>query len=122
LERDLIRSKLNYIHSFGYECRDIFCVTNRHSILLAVAKYRFSYTTLQAMSSKSTTTEKQDLRICQFIRTQRSVKQWIEEVLNIKDKLDEDLFKSLQSGVILCYLMLEIEERSIPRIQESILR
>ena len=58
-------------------------------------------------------------RVCEFIRTQRAVKIWIETVLNINGKLDEDLHKSLKSGVILCYLMLEIEERSIPRIQEN---
>jgi hypothetical protein len=58
-------------------------------------------------------------RVCEFVRTQRAVKIWIEAVLNINGKLDEDLHKSLRSGVILCYLMLEIEERSIPRIQEN---
>ncbi len=57
--------------------------------------------------------------VCEFIRKQRAVKIWIEAVLNINGKLDQDLQKSLQSGVILCYLMLEIEERSIPRIQEN---
>lgn len=58
-------------------------------------------------------------RVYQFKRTQYAVKNWIEEVLDIKGKLEEDLILSLKSGVILCYLMLEIEERSIPRIQEN---
>lgn len=39
--------------------------------------------------------------------------------MDIKGKLDDDLHKSLKSGVILCYLMMAIEDRSIPRIQEN---
>ncbi len=70
------------------------------------------------MATKSKT-EKEDIRICDFIRTQYATKLWIEEVLNIQGKLEENLHNSLKSGVILCYLMVEIEERSIPRIQEN---
>eukprot|EP01117_Protostelium_nocturnum_P003411 TRINITY_DN1442_c0_g1_i1.p1 TRINITY_DN1442_c0_g1~~TRINITY_DN1442_c0_g1_i1.p1 ORF type:complete len:806 (+),score=343.01 TRINITY_DN1442_c0_g1_i1:243-2660(+) len=60
-----------------------------------------------------------DARVADFIRTKRSVKKWIEEVLDINGDLDEDLYVSLRSGIILCYLMTAIEERSIPRIQEN---
>eukprot|EP00027_Filamoeba_sp_ATCC50430_P016850 CAMPEP_0168571736 /NCGR_PEP_ID=MMETSP0413-20121227/17521_1 /TAXON_ID=136452 /ORGANISM="Filamoeba nolandi, Strain NC-AS-23-1" /LENGTH=753 /DNA_ID=CAMNT_0008604661 /DNA_START=30 /DNA_END=2291 /DNA_ORIENTATION=+ len=60
-----------------------------------------------------------DDRICDYVRTRRAAKNWIEDVLDIKGKLDEDLHVSLRSGVILCYLMLAIEEGSIPRIQEN---
>lgn len=56
-----------------------------------------------------------DDRICDYVRTRRAVKNWIEDVLDIKGKLDEDLHVSLKSGVILCYLMLAIDEGSIPR-------
>eukprot|EP01119_Soliformovum_irregulare_P021238 TRINITY_DN7030_c0_g1_i1.p1 TRINITY_DN7030_c0_g1~~TRINITY_DN7030_c0_g1_i1.p1 ORF type:complete len:772 (-),score=249.29 TRINITY_DN7030_c0_g1_i1:38-2353(-) len=58
-----------------------------------------------------------DKRVCDYIRTQRSVKEWIEQVLQIQGKLEDDLHVSLKSGVILCHLMLEIEDRSIPNIQ-----
>lgn len=77
--------------------------------------------TKQSSSTQGTNKDKpkDDQQVCEFIRTQRSVKLWIEDVLGIQGKLDEDLHNSLKSGVILCYLMLEIEERSIPRIQEN---
>ncbi|PRP74759.1 hypothetical protein PROFUN_06620 [Planoprotostelium fungivorum] len=58
-----------------------------------------------------------DARFCDFIRTLRSVRLWVETVLDIK--LNDDLYISLKSGVILCYLMLAIEEGSIPTTQEN---
>jgi len=58
-----------------------------------------------------------DSRFCEFIRTLRSVRSWVEETLDIT--LNDDLFISLKSGVILCYLMQQIEPGSIPRIQEG---
>jgi hypothetical protein len=58
-----------------------------------------------------------DERVYEFINLQKAVKQWIEEVLSIK--LQDDLHPQLKRGVILCYLMKQIEENAIPRIQES---
>jgi hypothetical protein len=58
-----------------------------------------------------------DERLTLHLRTEKAVKEWIEKVLSIR--LDDDLQKALSTGVILCYLMTEIEERSIPRIQEN---
>jgi len=58
-----------------------------------------------------------DERLVLFQRTQRAVRDWIEMVLNIR--VSDDLQEALRNGVILCYLMQEIEERSIPRIQEN---
>lgn len=37
----------------------------------------------------------------------------------MKGKLDDDLFKSLKNGVFLCYLMEEIEPRSIPQVHQN---
>jgi hypothetical protein len=40
-----------------------------------------------------------DNRVFQFLRTRVAVKSWIENVLSIQGKLEDDLFKSLGSGV-----------------------
>lgn len=74
---------------------------------------------MASLSSQNLRNEVVDKRVWQFIRTQHAVRLWIEDVLEINGKLDEDLLVSLRSGVFLCYLMLELEERSIPRIQEN---
>jgi hypothetical protein len=46
-----------------------------------------------------------------------AVKIWIEEVLGIE--LPNDYFTALQNGAILCQLMLELKERSIPSINQA---
>jgi hypothetical protein len=43
--------------------------------------------------------EIQDVRVFELLRAQHSIKNWIEETLDIRGMLDEDLFTSLSSGV-----------------------
>ena len=50
-----------------------------------------------------------------FLKKQIVVKSWIEEVLNVK--LGDDLIAALKNGIVLCYLMMEIEPLAIPSIQ-----
>ena len=50
-----------------------------------------------------------------FLKKQQIVKGWIEEVLDVK--LGEDLIAALKNGIVLCYLMVDIEPRAIPTIQ-----
>lgn len=50
-----------------------------------------------------------------FLKKYIVVKSWIEEVLDVK--LGDDLIASLKNGIVLCYLMVEIEPRAIPSIQ-----
>eukprot|EP01103_Thecamoeba_quadrilineata_P016666 TRINITY_DN5625_c0_g1_i2.p1 TRINITY_DN5625_c0_g1~~TRINITY_DN5625_c0_g1_i2.p1 ORF type:complete len:802 (-),score=233.69 TRINITY_DN5625_c0_g1_i2:57-2462(-) len=57
-------------------------------------------------------------RLTHYLKTTVVVKHWIEEVLVIK--LSSDLLDSFRNGVVLCYLMNEIQNRIvIPRIQEK---
>eukprot|EP01112_Ceratiomyxa_fruticulosa_P020320 TRINITY_DN688_c0_g1_i1.p1 TRINITY_DN688_c0_g1~~TRINITY_DN688_c0_g1_i1.p1 ORF type:complete len:868 (+),score=238.12 TRINITY_DN688_c0_g1_i1:281-2884(+) len=58
-----------------------------------------------------------DAKVVDFLRAEHAVKSWIEQSLKIK--LGEDLPSALKNGIILCYLMEEIEPQSIPRIQEK---
>eukprot|EP01096_Ripella_sp_DP13-Kostka_P016229 TRINITY_DN7856_c0_g1_i6.p1 TRINITY_DN7856_c0_g1~~TRINITY_DN7856_c0_g1_i6.p1 ORF type:complete len:960 (+),score=357.84 TRINITY_DN7856_c0_g1_i6:128-2881(+) len=50
----------------------------------------------------------------EFFVTEVAVKLWIERVLSIR--LPNNFLPSLKDGVILCRLMLELRERSIPQI------
>lgn len=56
-----------------------------------------------------------DSEVREFLKKQTLVKYWIEEVLKVR--LGEDLLQSLKNGIVLCYLMAEIEPLSIPKIQ-----
>eukprot|EP01088_Endostelium_zonatum_P019435 TRINITY_DN6708_c0_g1_i1.p1 TRINITY_DN6708_c0_g1~~TRINITY_DN6708_c0_g1_i1.p1 ORF type:complete len:703 (-),score=192.48 TRINITY_DN6708_c0_g1_i1:79-2187(-) len=59
-----------------------------------------------------------DESVLEFQYKQHSVKLWIEKILHIKLE-NEDLYSSLRNGVVLCYLMKELDPRLIPRIQEE---
>ena len=50
-----------------------------------------------------------------YLKKQIVVRKWIEDVLKVK--LGDDLISALRNGIVLCYLMVEIEPRSIPTIQ-----
>eukprot|EP01102_Stenamoeba_stenopodia_P017514 TRINITY_DN6291_c0_g1_i3.p1 TRINITY_DN6291_c0_g1~~TRINITY_DN6291_c0_g1_i3.p1 ORF type:complete len:784 (+),score=250.28 TRINITY_DN6291_c0_g1_i3:93-2444(+) len=59
-----------------------------------------------------------DEKIAEFLATRQAIRDWIEEALEVPlDK--QNLGECLRSGVILCYLMLEIDPSSIPKIQEN---
>jgi len=58
-----------------------------------------------------------DDRVYQYLCTQKAVQNWIQKVLDVK--LADDLHQALKNGIVLCYLMREIDERSIPMIQEN---
>eukprot|EP01132_Coremiostelium_polycephalum_P002674 gene2674-3317_t len=58
-----------------------------------------------------------DDRVKQFLRTEILVKEWIEEVLQIKISLN--LYESLRNGIVLCYLVNAIENNVVPVIQEN---
>eukprot|EP01116_Phalansterium_solitarium_P008506 TRINITY_DN22415_c0_g1_i1.p1 TRINITY_DN22415_c0_g1~~TRINITY_DN22415_c0_g1_i1.p1 ORF type:complete len:805 (+),score=344.21 TRINITY_DN22415_c0_g1_i1:98-2512(+) len=61
-----------------------------------------------------------DARVCEFIRTRRAVVSWIERVLELRaGQLGDDLHASLRSGALLCFVMLEIDPSSIPRVQDG---
>jgi len=59
----------------------------------------------------------QDERIFEFLNIQKAVRLWVDETLDIK--IDEDLLKALNNGIVLCYLMKAIDPNSIPTIQEN---
>jgi hypothetical protein len=56
-----------------------------------------------------------DTAVSTFLKKQQIVKSWIEEVLQVK--LGDELLAALKNGIVLCYLMVEIEPRAIPSIQ-----
>ncbi len=56
-----------------------------------------------------------DSKVVEFLKRQILVKNWIEEVLKVR--LNDDLISSLKNGIVVCYLMIEIEHGSIPAIQ-----
>lgn len=59
-----------------------------------------------------------DETVASFLLLQQAVRNWIEESLEVPlDK--EDLLEALRNGVVLCYLMQEIDPPSIPKIQEN---
>eukprot|EP01103_Thecamoeba_quadrilineata_P007729 TRINITY_DN17567_c0_g1_i1.p1 TRINITY_DN17567_c0_g1~~TRINITY_DN17567_c0_g1_i1.p1 ORF type:complete len:779 (+),score=170.94 TRINITY_DN17567_c0_g1_i1:108-2444(+) len=58
-----------------------------------------------------------DSRVDQYLLTEKSVTQWIEQVLNKKLPEPNDLHTSLKDGILLCQLMMEIDHSSIPHIQ-----
>eukprot|EP01130_Rhizamoeba_saxonica_P006137 TRINITY_DN2436_c0_g1_i5.p1 TRINITY_DN2436_c0_g1~~TRINITY_DN2436_c0_g1_i5.p1 ORF type:complete len:713 (-),score=172.49 TRINITY_DN2436_c0_g1_i5:1884-4022(-) len=55
--------------------------------------------------------------IADFLNVQHSVKTWIESVMDVS--LNQDLHSDIKNGVILCYLMEEINARAIPKIHSS---
>ena len=57
--------------------------------------------------------------VIEFLKKKTVVKNWIEEVLKVK--LGDDLIAALKNGIVLCYLMAEIEPLSIPKIQVCLL-
>lgn len=56
-----------------------------------------------------------DQKVIEFLKKQVLAKLWIEEVLQVK--LGDDLGAALKNGIVLCYLISEIEPGSIPNIQ-----
>jgi len=58
-----------------------------------------------------------DERVKQYLRTEIVVKEWIEQVLQIK--LKDNLYESLQNGIVLCYLANAIEDNIVPTIREN---
>eukprot|EP01103_Thecamoeba_quadrilineata_P007479 TRINITY_DN17353_c0_g1_i1.p1 TRINITY_DN17353_c0_g1~~TRINITY_DN17353_c0_g1_i1.p1 ORF type:complete len:823 (+),score=196.91 TRINITY_DN17353_c0_g1_i1:5-2473(+) len=54
-----------------------------------------------------------DERVIEFLKTRRNVKAWIEEVLKVVLK-GEDLHEALKTGIVLCYLMNEIDDSMMP--------
>jgi hypothetical protein len=53
--------------------------------------------------------------VANFLKKQLVVKSWIEEILQVK--LGDELIAALKNGIVLCYLMVEIEPSAIPSIQ-----
>eukprot|EP01130_Rhizamoeba_saxonica_P016478 TRINITY_DN7626_c0_g1_i1.p1 TRINITY_DN7626_c0_g1~~TRINITY_DN7626_c0_g1_i1.p1 ORF type:complete len:708 (-),score=155.76 TRINITY_DN7626_c0_g1_i1:72-2132(-) len=58
-----------------------------------------------------------DDRVYQYLCIKDSVKDWIQNVLSVS--LGDDLHAEFKNGVVLCYLMQELDPRSIPHIQAS---
>lgn len=56
-----------------------------------------------------------EAEVREFLKKQTLVKYWIEEVLKVR--LGDDLIQSLKNGIVLCYLISEIDPFSVPKIQ-----
>ena len=56
-----------------------------------------------------------DQAVVEFLKRQQLAKNWIEEVLKVK--LGDDFLSALKNGIVLCYLMSEIDPGAIPTIQ-----
>ena len=68
-----------------------------------------------AVSPRNMAAQVPDTRVLEYLDRQKATKEWIEGLLSVTlfkydDSKDPciDLFKSLQNGVILCYVMLEL--------------
>ena len=62
----------------------------------------------------ATTGKKKTQSLEEFFVTEVAVKLWIERVLNVR--LPNYFLPELKDGILLCRLMLELRERSIPEI------
>ncbi|KAN0034796.1 hypothetical protein ACTFIV_001328 [Dictyostelium citrinum] len=58
-----------------------------------------------------------DEKVKEYLKTEILVKEWIEEVLQIKIK--ESLSDSLKNGIVLCYLANAIQDNIVPTITEK---
>jgi hypothetical protein len=56
-------------------------------------------------------------RLTTFLNLENSVRTWIESTLNIP--LRGDFMEAIKNGIVLCYLMRELDEHSIPRVQDA---
>ncbi|KAN0055736.1 hypothetical protein ACTA71_011622 [Dictyostelium dimigraforme] len=58
-----------------------------------------------------------DEKVKEYLKTEILVKEWIEEVLQIKIK--ESLSDALKNGIVLCYLANAIQDNIVPTITEK---
>lgn len=60
-------------------------------------------------------TQVDDQTVIEFLKRQQVAKAWIEESLKVK--LGDDFLAALKNGIVLCYLMSEIDPQAIPYVQ-----